>query len=89
MEIADHFAIRYYEWSLERSKEEVSAGFPLLSLLRGRHAFKFLAVAQRLQLDLRDKFAAAMVKRFHPRAGALGAFTITGEEHELIDMSAT
>ena len=84
--IADRFAFQYYEWSLERSKEECRSGFPLLSLVKGTHAFTFLEIAQTLAPNVREQFCVALVKRFHPRAGALGHFTMTCEEQELVDI---
>jgi hypothetical protein len=86
MHIADHFALHYYRWSLERAKEECRSGFPLLSLVKGTHAFTVLEVVQTLSPEAKEQFSVALVKRFHPRAAALGAFHMSPEEHRLVDL---
>lgn len=86
MDLSDRFAIRYYEWSLQRAKEELQSGFPLLSGVRNTHAFKLIDLAEKLTPGDRENLLVGLVKRFHVRAAQLGSFEITPHEKELIDL---
>jgi hypothetical protein len=86
MDFTDQFAVRYYEWSLERVGEELRDRFPLLSKVRNPHSFKLLELVQRLSPAEQEHLLVALVKRFHVRAGDLGKFVISPAEQELIDL---
>jgi hypothetical protein len=85
MELADLWAIRYYEWSLQQAQDEFRSGFPLLSHVLGCSAFKVIEYAGTLDALRREKIPAALVKRFNARAMALLGDTLSPVELKLVN----
>jgi len=82
--MVDHFAQKYYHWSLDQALKECESGFPMLSNVQGTHVFRFFEFVETLNLEDQKTLAVALVKRFHVRAGQLGLFSISESEKRLL-----
>lgn len=80
----ERWPAQYYQWALERTLEEFESGFPLLSKVLGRSAFKLRGYAGSLEPAERLQLARALVKRFN-RAALKGGGTLQPREQALID----
>ncbi len=85
MDARQEFAVRCYQWALLDSREEMEAGFPLVSRLGNIHAETYLSVMGRLDADRRQFLRTACVKRFHPQAVELLDDRMTWEEETLLE----
>lgn len=85
MDIADTWAVRYYEWSLQQAREEFEAGFPLLALVQGRIAFAMIEYANLLDARDRMQLATALVKRLNTRALAIEGKSLNSAESNLLE----
>ena len=83
MDIADAWAVRYYEWSLQQAEQEFKEGFPLLSLVRGRIGFATVEYAKSLDSHDRIQLATALVKRLNTRALAIKGESLDVAESRL------
>lgn len=85
MELADRWAIRYYEWSCKQAEEESRSDFPLLSHVLGTSAWRLIEYWGTLNSPARERLPRALVKRFNARALSLIGDTIDAQEIKLID----
>ncbi len=85
MDVTQQFAVRYYRWALLDTREESSAGFPLICRLGDENAKSYLAVMNSLDAARRQTLLTAFLKRFHPQAVELLDDGMSREEEALLD----
>ncbi len=85
MDAKDEFAVRYYQWALLDSREEMEAGFPFVRRLGNESTMTYLSVMDRLDEDKRELLLVAFAKRFHPQAVELLDDSLTREEETLLE----
>ncbi len=89
LNVTDEFSVRYYRWAILDSRQEMDAGFPLVSRLRNESTETYLSIMSQLDATRRHSYLVASVKRFHPQAIGLLDEGMTREEETLLEWADT
>jgi hypothetical protein len=74
----DQFHRNYYNWALSTAEQEVSEDFPLVRLIKGTGAARYLSYMSALPFDTRMERAKMLVKRMN---GGICRKTLSAEEN--------
>ncbi len=86
MDVTEEFAVRYYRWAALDSRQEMEAGFPLVSRLRNEHAATYVSIMNWIDdASKRRLYLLASVKRFHPEVVSLFGEDMTRAEEKVIE----
>ncbi len=86
MDVTEEFAVRYYRWAVLEVRQEMEAGFPLVSRLRNEHAETYLSIMNWIDdPSKRRLYLIASVKRFHPHAVSLLGEDMTRAEEKVLE----